>query len=101
MPFQKEPEPTAPGIRSEASNRTVSAAAASPAIVRSNGTPYQSSCTSFCGPSAPPAASQPFTPSPVEKNCMTAQVSGCSVVAAMMSPATRNGLPYCASTPGR
>ncbi len=57
MPFQNEPAPTAPGIRSEASKRTVEAFFTSPAIFCSTGSVYHSRQVSFCGASAPPAAS--------------------------------------------
>src|SRR5581483_964789 len=101
IPFQKEPAPTAPGIWSDASKRTVVAWETISAAFFSTGSPYQLGSTSFCIPIAPPCPNHHLTPSPVEMYCKTAAVSGLSFVAAKMSPATSTGLPYCGSTGGR
>jgi len=101
IPFQKEPEPTSPGMMSEASKRTLVASFTNAATERSTSSPYQSRLESLWGDNAPPAASHPFTASPLVKYSMTAFTSGRSLNIAMMSPATRNGFPYASSIGGR
>ena len=100
--FHSAPEPTAPGMRSEASKRTAVAfwmVLPTKAEITSVAVPGGSA--SFCGAMAPPAAIQDLRCSPLVKYSITAMTSGRSLNAAQMSPATRTGLPYCGSRPGR
>ncbi len=76
MDFQKEPAPTAPGIRSEPSKRKVVAPWRTSATLRETGSWYQSREASLYGAIAPPALTQPSMEAPVEKYCMTARTSG-------------------------
>ena len=81
MYFQKEPAPTSPGIRSDASKRTAVAPAmisATPWSTESGA--YQSRLASLCGEMAPPAATQSFRDRPVENHWITARTSGNAVI---------------------
>src|SRR3972149_10863173 len=79
MPFQKEPAPTSPGIKSDPSKRKLVALASTSATADSSGIAYISGVASCWTAKAPPSSRNPDTDCASVKYSIRARASGLSL----------------------